>query len=95
MLKKLKANGFKMIVSQDPVISKKDNKQYLEANKLGYFVKDVRTDKAYEMPWPWGGNCGVVDFTLPAVADWWGKYQQKPVVSGPIWVNQPGVTKKI
>lgn len=98
MLNKLKDNGFKMIVSQDPVISKKDNKQYLEANKLGYFVKDVRTDKAYEMPWPWGGNCGVVDFTLPAVADWWGKYQQKPLddgVSGfwtdmgePAWSNE-------
>jgi hypothetical protein len=41
MLKKLKDNGFKMIVSQDPVVSQKDNKQYLEANKLGYFVKDV------------------------------------------------------
>lgn len=98
MLKKLKANGFKMIVSQDPVISKKDNKQYVEANKLGYFVKDVRTDKAYEMPWPWGGNCGVVDFTLPAVADWWGKYQQKPLDDGisgfwtdmgePAWSNE-------
>ncbi len=98
MLNKLKDNGFKMIVSQDPVISKKDNKQYLEANKLGYFVKDVRTDKAYEMPWPWGGNCGVVDFTLPEVADWWGKYQQKPLddgVSGfwtdmgePAWSNE-------
>lgn len=98
MLKKLKANGFKMIVSQDPVISKKDNKQYVEANKLGYFVKDIRTDKAYEMPWPWGGNCGVVDFTLPAVADWWGKYQQKPLDDGisgfwtdmgePAWSNE-------
>lgn len=103
MLKKLKANGFKMIVSQDPVISKKDNKQYLEANKLGYFVKDVRTDKAYEMPWPWGGNCGVVDFTLPAVADWWGKYQQKPLDDGisgfwtdmgePAWSNEEDIDR--
>lgn len=98
MLKKLKSNGFKMIVSQDPVISKKDNKQYLEANKLGYFVKDVRTNKAYDMPWPWGGNCGVVDFTIPEVADWWGKYQQKPIDDGisgfwtdmgePAWSNE-------
>ncbi len=103
MLKKLKANGFKMIVSQDPVISKKDNKQYVEANKLGYFVKDVRTDKAYEMPWPWGGNCGVVDFTLPAVADWWGKYQQKPLDDGisgfwtdmgePAWSNEEDIDR--
>lgn len=103
MLKKLKADGFKMIVSQDPVISKKDNKQYLEANKLGYFVKDVRTDKAYEMPWPWGGNCGVVDFTLPAVADWWGKYQQKPLDDGisgfwtdmgePAWSNEEDIDR--
>lgn len=103
MLKKLKANGFKMIVSQDPVISKKDNKQYIEANKLGYFVKDVRTDKAYEMPWPWGGNCGVVDFTLPAVADWWGKYQQKPLDDGisgfwtdmgePAWSNEEDIDR--
>lgn len=50
------------------------------------------------MPWPWGGNCGVVDFTLPTVADWWGTYQQKPIddgVSGfwtdmgePAWSNE-------
>lgn len=103
MLKKLRSNGFKMIVSQDPVISKKDNKQYIEANKLGYFVKDIRTDKTYEMPWPWGGNCGVVDFTIQEVADWWGKYQQKPLddgVSGfwtdmgePAWSNEEDVDR--
>lgn len=50
------------------------------------------------MPWPWGGNCGVVDFTLPAVADWWGAYQQKPIDDGiagfwtdmgePAWSNE-------
>ena len=50
------------------------------------------------MPWPWGGNCGVVDFTLPAVADWWGAYQQKPIddgiagfwtdMGGPAWSNE-------
>ena len=98
MLKKLKDNGFKMIVSQDPVVSQKDNKQWAEADKLGYFVKDVRTNKAYDMPWPWGGNCGVVDFTIPEVADWWGKYQQKPIDDGisgfwtdmgePAWSNE-------
>ena len=47
---------------------------------------------------PWGGNCGVVDFTLPAVADWWGTYQQKPIDDGisgfwtdmgePAWSNE-------
>ena len=98
MLKKLKDNGFKMIVSQDPVVSQKDNKQWAEADKLGFFVKDVRTNKAYDMPWPWGGNCGVVDFTIPEVADWWGKYQQKPIDDGisgfwtdmgePAWSNE-------
>jgi len=98
MLKKLKDDGFKMIVSQDPVISQKANKQWTEADKLGYFVKDVRTNKSYDMPWPWGGNCGVVDFTIPEVADWWGKYQQKPLDDGisgfwtdmgePAWSNE-------
>lgn len=103
MLKKLRSTGIRMIVSQDPVISKKDNQQYLEANKLGYFVKDARTDKTYDMPWPWGGNCGVVDFTIPAVADWWGQYQQKPLndgVSGfwtdmgePAWSNEEDIDR--
>lgn len=98
MLKTLGSQGFKMIVSQDPVISRKENPQWTEADQLGYFVKDVRTGKSYDMPWPWGGNCGVVDFTLPDVADWWGKYQQKPIddgVSGfwtdmgePAWSNE-------
>ena len=50
--------------------------------RLGYFVKDSTNGKSYDMPWPWGGNCGVVDFTLPAVADWWGTYQQKPIDDG-------------
>lgn len=103
MLKKLKDNGFKMIVSQDPVVSQKDNKQWTEADKLGYFVKDVRTNKAYDMPWPWGGNCGVVDFTIPEVADWWGKYQQKPIDDGisgfwtdmgePAWSNEEDIDR--
>lgn len=98
MLKKLNEQGFKMIVSQDPVVSQRDNPQWKEADKLGYFVKDVRTGKPYDMPWPWGGNCGVVDFTITEVADWWGKLQQKPLddgVSGfwtdmgePAWSNE-------
>lgn len=103
MLKKLKDNGFKMIVSQDPVISQKENKQWTEADKLGYFVKDARNNKSYDMPWPWGGNCGVVDFTIPEVADWWGKYQQKPVDDGisgfwtdmgePAWSNEEDIDR--
>lgn len=103
MLKTLKEQGFKMIVSQDPVISQKDNPQWKEADKLGYFVKDIRTDKSYDMPWPWGGDCGVVDFTIPEVADWWGKYQQKPIDDGisgfwtdmgePAWSNEEDVDR--
>ncbi|WP_460545064.1 glycoside hydrolase family 31 protein, partial [Echinicola sediminis] len=98
MLDSLKTNGFKMIVSQDPVISQANEKQWQEANKLGYLVTDERTGKAYDMPWPWGGNAAVVDFTKPEVADWWGRYQQKPLddgVSGfwtdmgePAWSNE-------
>jgi alpha-glucosidase len=98
MLDTLRSKGFKMIVSQDPVVSQSTKNQWQEADKAGYFVKDIRTGKTYDMPWPWGGNCGVVDFTLPAVADWWGKYQQKPLddgVSGfwtdmgePAWSNE-------
>lgn len=98
MLQKLSSQGFKMIVSQDPVISKANKVQWNEANQLDYFVKDQRTGKAYNMPWPWGGDCGVVDFTLPAVADWWGNYQQKPLNDGvrgfwtdmgePAWSNE-------
>lgn len=98
MLKKLEAVGFKMILSQDPVISQSNQKQWKEADALGYFAKDIRTGKSYDMPWPWGGNCGVVDFTNPAVADWWGKLQQMPVADGvkgfwtdmgePAWSNE-------
>lgn len=98
MLKNLDSLGFKMIVSQDPVISQKSVKQWREADSLGYFATDIRTGKSYDMPWPWGGNCGVVDFTKPAVADWWGTYQQKPIKDGvrgfwtdmgePAWSNE-------
>lgn len=98
MLSSLDKQGFKVILSQDPVISQANRKQWEEADRLGYFVKDVRTGKAYDMPWPWGGNCGVVDFTIPGVADWWGEYQQKPLDDGangfwtdmgePAWSNE-------
>lgn len=98
MLRYLDSLGFKMIVSQDPVISQKTAAQWKEADALGYFTTDVRTGKSYDMPWPWGGNCGVVDFTKPGVADWWGSYQQKPINDGvrgfwtdmgePAWSNE-------
>lgn len=98
MLSELKDMGFKVIVSQDPVISQANKKQWAEADRLGYFVKDSTTRKSYDMPWPWGGNCGVVDFTIPAVSDWWGAYQQKPINDGvagfwtdmgePAWSNE-------
>ena len=98
MLRHLDSLGYKMIVSQDPVISQKNSKQWREADSLQYFTTDVRTGKSYDMPWPWGGNCGVVDFTKPGVADWWGTYQQKPLNDGvrgfwtdmgePAWSNE-------
>ncbi|HKJ42126.1 MAG TPA: glycoside hydrolase family 31 protein, partial [Sunxiuqinia sp.] len=98
MVSDLEADGFKVIVSQDPVISQANKKQWQEADSLGYFASDVRTGKTYDMPWPWGGNCGVVDFTNPKVADWWGAYQQKVLDDGvrgfwtdmgePAWSNE-------
>lgn len=98
MINQLKDMGYHIIVSQDPVISQNNRKQWAEADSLGFFALDRRTGKAYDMPWPWGGNCGVVDFTNPHVAEWWGQYQQKVIddgVSGfwtdmgePAWSNE-------
>lgn len=98
MIKELGDQGFKMIVSQDPVISQANKQQWDEANSKNYFAIDARSGKSYDMPWPWGGNCGVVDFTKPEVADWWGNYQQKPLNDGvrgfwtdmgePAWSNE-------
>ncbi len=98
MLSELDEKGFKVIVSQDPVISQATEEQWKEADEKGYFALDKRTGKSYDMPWPWGGNAGVVDFTNPEVADWWGGLQQKPVDDGikgfwtdmgePAWSNE-------
>lgn len=98
MLQHLDSMGFKVIVSQDPVVSQVNAKQWKEADSLHYFTIDTRTNKTYDMPWPWGGNCGIVDFTKPGVADWWGQYQQKPIDDGvkgfwtdmgePAWSNE-------
>ena len=103
MLADLEADGFKVIVSQDPVISQANIKQWQEADSLGYFATDVRTGATYDMPWPWGGNCGVVDFTNPQVADWWGNYQQKVLDDGvrgfwtdmgePAWSNEESLDR--
>lgn len=98
MICDLEKDGFKVIVSQDPVISQANKLQWKEADSMGYFTTDIRTGKSYDMPWPWGGNCGIVDFTNPEVADWWGKYQQKVLDDGvrgfwtdmgePAWSNE-------
>ena len=40
MLSDLKEMGFKVVVSQDPVIAQANKKQWEEADRLGYFVKD-------------------------------------------------------
>ena len=98
MLSDLAEMGFKVIVSQDPVISQATEDQWQEANEKGFLALDKRTGKAYDMPWPWGGNAGVVDFTNPEVADWWGALQQKPIDDGvkgfwtdmgePAWSNE-------
>lgn len=98
MLADLAEKGFKVIVSQDPVISQRTREQWKEANRKGYFVLDSRTGEAYDMPWPWGGNAGLVDFTNPQVAHWWGALQQKPIDDGvkgfwtdmgePAWSNE-------
>ena len=103
MLTMLREQGIRVILSQDPVISQPNEKQWAEADSLGFFVRDARTGEAYDMPWPWGGNSGVVDFTLPAVADWWGAYQQKPLDAGaagfwtdmgePAWSNEEDVDR--
>jgi alpha-glucosidase len=98
MLSDLAENGYKVIVSQDPVISQTVTDQWQEAKEKGFLVTDERTGQAYDMPWPWGGNCGVVDFTNPDVADWWGELQQIPISDGvkgfwtdmgePAWSNE-------
>ncbi|MCT4589364.1 MAG: DUF4968 domain-containing protein [Carboxylicivirga sp.] len=103
MLSDLAEMGFKVVVSQDPVISQANKQQWNEADSLRYFTKDKRTQKSYDMPWPWGGNCGVVDFTNPEVADWWGNYQQKVIKDGvkgfwtdmgePAWSNEEAVDR--
>ncbi len=103
MVADLERDGFKVIVSQDPVVSQANEKQWQEADSLGYFATDIRTEKSYDMPWPWGGNCGVVDFTNPEVADWWGEYQQKVLDDGvrgfwtdmgePAWSNEESIDR--
>ncbi|MCK0145326.1 glycoside hydrolase family 31 protein [Arenibacter sp. F26102] len=98
MLSDLANNGFKVIVSQDPVVSQATKQQWEEADNKGYFATDIRTGKSYDMPWPWGGNAGVVDFTKPETATWWGHLQQIPINDGvkgfwtdmgePAWSNE-------
>lgn len=98
MLDTLHSLGFHVVVSQDPVISQRNTAQWKEADSLGLFAIDSRTGKTYDMPWPWGGRCGVVDFTNPAAAQWWGDWQQKPIDDGvdgfwtdmgePAWSNE-------
>ena len=103
MLDTLHSLGFHMVISQDPVISQKNVSQWSEADSLGLLAKDSRTGKSYDMPWPWGGRCGVVDFTNPAAAKWWGHWQQKPIDDGvdgfwtdmgePAWSNEEDIDR--
>lgn len=98
MLNDLHKDGFHVIVSQDPVISRTNALQYAEGENLGIFAKDIRTGRTYDMPWPWGGNCAIVDFTDTSAASWWGNWQQKAIRDGvdgfwtdmgePAWCNE-------
>ncbi len=98
MLDTLHSMGYHVVVSQDPVISQRNQAQWAEADSLGLFARDDRTGKTYDMPWPWGGRCGVVDFTNPAAAPWWGALQQRVIDDGvdgfwtdmgePAWSNE-------
>src|SRR5690606_41437825 len=82
MLADLSDEGFKVIVSQGPVVSQQTAEQCKQPDAKGYFAKDIRKGKSYDMPCPWVGNAGVVDFTNTEVADWWGKVQQVPLDDG-------------
>lgn len=82
MLSDLEEQGFKVIVSQDPIVSQRNTAQWQELADAGLFVLDSRTGEPYDMPWPWGGNGGVVDFTRPGAADYWGALQQTVVDHG-------------
>ena len=99
MLADLKDMGFKVVVSQDPVISQANKRQWEEADRLGYLVKDSTNGRSYDMPWPWGGNCGVVDFTPSCCGRLVGELiSRSPLmmalpVSGLIWVNLPGAMR--
>jgi len=98
MLCDLHNMGFHVVVSQDPVISRTNTVQFAQGENLGLYAKDRRNGKTYDMPWPWGGNCAVVDFTNPAAAGWWGDWQQKAINDGvdgfwtdmgePAWCNE-------
>src|SRR5690606_32805267 len=63
MLADLEEQGFKVIVSQDPIVSQRNTAQWQELADAGLLVLDQRTGEPYDMPWPWGGNGGLVDFT--------------------------------
>lgn len=82
MLDDLQKQGFKVIVSQDPIISKRNRKQWQAVEDKNLFVLDRRNGKPYNMPWPWGGPGSLMDFTKEATADYWGKLQQKVVDQG-------------
>jgi alpha-glucosidase len=82
MLNDLQKQGFKVIVSQDPIISKRNKRQWQEAAGKNLFVMDSRTGKPYNMPWPWGGPGSLVDFTKDGASDYWGELQQKVVDQG-------------
>ena len=46
MLDTLHSLGFHMVVSQDPVISQRNTRQWAEADSLGLFAKDSRTGRS-------------------------------------------------
>eukprot|EP00211_Chloroparvula_japonica_P004983 CAMPEP_0119120432 /NCGR_PEP_ID=MMETSP1310-20130426/1470_1 /TAXON_ID=464262 /ORGANISM="Genus nov. species nov., Strain RCC2339" /LENGTH=911 /DNA_ID=CAMNT_0007109909 /DNA_START=1 /DNA_END=2736 /DNA_ORIENTATION=- len=98
MQEQLQARGRRLVTIVDPHL-KRDRDYYVhaEAEAAGYYVRDKDGEKSFE-GWCWPGSSSWLDYTDPAVADYWGslfgydKYQGSTDILF-VWndMNEPSV----
>jgi alpha-glucosidase (family GH31 glycosyl hydrolase) len=94
LVDRLHADGFRFAVYDQPCLPIHSPSAQV-AREKGYFVTDAAGGVSC-VDWPWGGQCGLIDFFNPEARVWWGSLHDHLAELGVdvFWLdmNEPAVS---